>query len=201
MKPQPSAEWCPQPEIVELHDLSLGEEGLDHPLGMGICNGDGEEGYVSKYGVPGDRLWVRETFQFIKQMSDGQRHTFKTYEQFTPDTYRWIEYAATPRDAEPPPIWKPSIFMPRWASRITLEIVSVRAERLQDIQLGDCIAEGIELPEAVKEACRLNAGSGEMDTIDYDPTEDYKHLWESINGKNSWSLNPWCWCLEFKKIK
>ena len=95
------------------------------------------------YGVPGDRLWVRETFQFVHANSDGQRQTFAARAKFSQNDYRWIEYAATPKDNEPPPKWKPSIFMPRWASRLTLEITGIKVERLKDISNEDCFAEGL----------------------------------------------------------
>lgn len=72
--------------------------------------------------------------------------------------------------------------MPRWASRITLEVTAVRVERLQDISPEDCIAEGIP------------GGRGRIDI-----TGDYKDLWESINGPGSWAANPWVWVVEFKR--
>jgi hypothetical protein len=138
------------------------------------------------YGIPGDRLWVRETFQFVHANSDGQRNTFKTSVKFTVHDYQWIEYAATPKDNEPPPKWKPSIFMPRWASRITLEIVKVRVERLQEITTADIQKEGVVID-----------AHHHLDEV---YLAAYCLLWESINGKDSWSKNPWVWVIEFKRI-
>lgn len=142
------------------------------------------------YGVPGDRLWVRETFQFVHANSYGQRNTFSTRTPFKQHDYRWIEYAATPKDKEPPPKWKPSIFMPRWASRITLEIETLRAERLQDISVHDCFQEGVICP-----GC---------ESSEHHPCVEikgaYQKLWESINGKGSWSANPWVWVVTFKQV-
>jgi hypothetical protein len=88
--------------------------------------------------------------------------------------------------------WRPSIFMPRWASRITLEIVSVRVERLQDITEADAKAEGaetldrIELAEIAdpRQPCRCR----------------FAWLWAKINGMDSWSINPWVWIVEFALI-
>ena len=79
-------------------------------------------------------------------------------------------------------------------SRITLEITSVRVERLQDISEADALAEGIiQLPDG---------GFSVADTRHYSdhPAESYASLWETINGKGSWDLNPWVWVIEFKKI-
>lgn len=100
-------------------------------------------------------------------------------------------YAGMPADASPTDgkdgMWRPSIHMPRWASRITLEIKNVRVERLQDISVSDVRAEGIE--------------KGLLDTS-YEMKEHFRELWDSINGKKpgaSWKDNPWVWVIEFEK--
>jgi hypothetical protein len=93
------------------------------------------------YGTRGDRLWVRETWQVVS----GNDRARRICNNPTPDV-GWIEYAATPRPDEPAYKWRPSIFMPRWASRITLEITEVRVERLNDISRGDATAEGCPFP-------------------------------------------------------
>lgn len=117
------------------------------------------------YGQPGDRLWVKETFRLSVPAHEGQ-----------------TGYPIYRADFESPPagLWKPSIFMPRWASRITLEIVRIRVERLQDISAADAQAEGIKKVSTA----RLS----------------YCALWESINGKGSWAKNPWVWVIEFKRL-
>jgi hypothetical protein len=94
-------------------------------------------------------------------------------------------------------LWRPSIHMPRWASRINLEITGVRVERLQYISEADAKAEGIEptMPnpghwnwkDYLAEGCQTHA------------VLSYKTLWESINGPGSWDKNPWVWVVEFKK--
>lgn len=90
------------------------------------------------YGKPGDRLWVRETWQQVSRFGDGQLRTITE-----PDSCAGgLLYAATNKKEEPPK-WRPSIFMPRWASRITLEVTDVRVEGVQDISEEDAIAEGI----------------------------------------------------------
>lgn len=128
------------------------------------------------YGVPGDRLWVRETFtlDFL-----GPRNKV---------VYRADEPNANCR-------WKPSIFMRRNASRITLEITDVRVERVQSITEEDAIKEGIS---------KLLTGGfpwppGRHCTVPLDhATTAYQLLWDSINGKGSWAKNPWVWVITFK---
>ncbi|HBP0509988.1 TPA: hypothetical protein L5Q36_001511 [Pseudomonas aeruginosa] len=163
------------------------------------------------YGQPGDRLWVRESWW---QAGDWQ----STYPE--DDTGAWfgskrIVYSADgapPNEpnhhypnglrngaysaAEPNKIWRhrPSIHMPRWASRILLEITSVRIERLQDISEKQALAEGVELEgEGV---CWAGAAGTASDS----PVESFRLLWELINGAGSWNANPWVWAVEFKRV-
>lgn len=84
---------------------------------------------------------------------------------------------------------RPSIHMPRWASRIDLEIVERRVERLQDISDNDCLAEGVTPDMDI----RWQSG-------DDTPRGMYGELWESINGPGSWEANPWVWVISFKRI-
>jgi hypothetical protein len=136
------------------------------------------------YGKPGDRLWVRETWQAVSG-NDRARHIM-THPR--PDR-GWLEYAATPRADEPAYKWRPSIHMPRWASRITLEVTGVRVERLQDISEADAMAEGVHYSLLEK----IQAGQDRW------ARHAYKKLWETINGSDSWDLNPWVWVVEFKR--
>ncbi len=148
-------------------------------------NGSARHGICEcPYGIPGDRLWVRETFARI----DGQ-------------TRPWIEtdYKATYTHGDRlgdtlgiKKRWTPSIHMPRAASRITLEITSVRVERLQDISEADAQAEGV-----------TDDGSlvTDLDGKDRGGTiAAYATLWEVINGVGSWDDNPWVWVLQFKHL-
>jgi hypothetical protein len=142
------------------------------------------------HGIPGSRLWVRETWRPQDGMTIACQHKDE------------IEYRADgERSKEPTDCWwKPSIFMPRWASRITLEIVAIRAERLQDISDGDCLAEGILTS---KDRGMSGRGFRNYHQPDYsfsEPWNSYRTLWEVINGKASWADNPWVWVIEFKEI-
>ncbi len=131
------------------------------------------------YGQPGDRLWVRETFGHFER-----NDTLKPG-----DT---IYYRADGQCLEIEP-WRPSIHMPRWASRITLEVTGVRVERLQDISEADAQAEGCALE------CMTPTGDDSGSAI-HGPG-GYMALWESINGPGSWDANPWVWVVEFKRLE
>jgi hypothetical protein len=117
------------------------------------------------YGKPGDRLWVRETW-----CPDFEPYTFR---------YRADGSEMVGR-------WHPSIHMPRWASRITLEVVSVRVERLKVISGDGAYAEGINQQGIGSDAAMVKS---------------FSDLWESINGPGSWEANPWVWVVEFKRVK
>lgn len=140
------------------------------------------------YGQPGDRLWVREKFAThfiwddlppshidIENHADGFFYGDGTLPGGCEDHQRGK--------------WRPSIHMPRFASRITLEITGVRVERLQDISEADARAEG----------CWYGKGGGEPDPA-VCPENHFPTLWESINGPGSWDANPWVWVIEFKRI-
>jgi hypothetical protein len=156
------------------------------------------------YGAAGSHLWVRETFALDDNTTlDKTLPERITGHPITPDEdlqafwLKRIAYRATDnRPAhEQPEQWKPSIFMPRWASRISLEITGVRAEQLQDISEADARAEGIRRHEA----------SGVYgDGLKYATAQEaYRHLWDSINGKKAdrdWQSDPWVWVLEFRRV-
>lgn len=154
--------------------------------------GDEEGDFQARcpYGQPGDRLWVRETWQAVSG-NDRARHIM-THPR--PDR-GWLEYAATPRDDEPAYKWRPSIHMPRWASRITLEVTGVRVERLQGISEADAIAEGVEQFPDGKFPNYLSPSGYAGNSV-----SSYRTLWESINGPGTWNANPWVWLVEFKKL-
>ena len=95
----------------------------------------------------------------------------------------------------------PSIHMPRWASRITLEITGVRVERLQDISDEDVIAEGVNRIAHGREGYFYHATRTEPHPRNWCyPDAAYKDLWEQINGPGSWDANPWVWVVEFKRV-
>ena len=133
------------------------------------------------YGKPGDRLWVRETFNH-----DGEKYIYAA-DLNELGVQKWAAQ------------WKPSIHMPRIASRILLEITGVRVERLQDISEEDAIAEGcIKFPFEDDHAYTFY---DDDKTGHATHTGAYRKLWESINGSGSWDLNPWVWVVEFRTLE
>lgn len=141
-------------------------------------------GHHCPYGRPGDRLWVRETHA-INPFFDGNHELAPQY-----------LYQADGLAENHKGLWKPSIFMPRAASRLLLEITAVRCERLQDISEADAIAEGISGNWAGYYHYRLKMN------LDYcSAIKSYTSLWESINGPASWAANPWVWVVEFKRVE
>lgn len=154
------------------------------------------------YGQPGDRLWVRETWSADPHIDDSWASTEwngcgrKVRE--IPDRFhhpRFCNYAADWLHEQIR--WTPSIHMPRWASRILLEITAVRVERLQDISKADARAEGLDW---VGDGYTPYGVKGIAASWSRDPRESYRVLWESINGPGSWSVNPWVWVLEFRRL-
>ena len=141
------------------------------------------------YGRPGDKLWVRETWQAFERGWD----VYKGIPKSRPSNCCTL-YAADDVDGDLG--WRPSIHMPRWASRITLEITGVRVERLQAISEADAIAEGIE--KLGNDFWSLY-GQHNVDST-YSPKASYRALWMSINGHESWHSNPWVWVVEFRRV-
>lgn len=145
------------------------------------------------YGQPGDRLWVRETWTINGYFVHKLRHG-KGIPKKCPKGCE-AAYAAGPDLHSPPErfkgIWKPSIHMPRWASRIDLEVVKVRVERLQDISEEDAKAEGC--PRERDKVDHAICCGFPCTLENHTAKGQFKYLWESINGHGSWHANPWVW--------
>ena len=172
------------------------------------------------FGVPGDRLWVRESFQHT---TDARGQGVIVYAADDAAHYLLAEDngegdlcgvgAKTDRlRCHPIDQWRPSIHMPRWASRITLEVVSVRVERLQEISDLDLLAEGWPAAAEVARGCEgpeafpfqgvtrgdlLRGGVENPDTA----IEWFAEEWDSMNGNGAWEKNPWVWVVEFKRAE
>lgn len=175
--------------------------------------------FSSQFGAVGERIWVRETWAILGN-EDGcyvdwednlckgdERSAARIYrascEQRPGDYGLW----SIPDDAYWKPhtkehkfegAWRPSIHMPRWASRILLEITDVRVERLNAISEEDARAEGI-----IDGGC-LNCGEPEpcgCANPEPDATDAFAYLWQSIYGQDNWNANPWVWVIEFKRVE
>jgi hypothetical protein len=148
---------------------------------------------VSPYGQAGDRLWVKETWSEVGTMDPGLIVYRADYPACVP-----AEYQNAPPPAEIK--WKSSLFMRRTASRILLEIVSVRVERLQDISEADAVAEGV-VKFSDNFINGISGWKGYPEAIPRPTAKDaYVNLWEVINGINSWDVNPWVWVIEFRRV-
>jgi len=169
---------------------------------------------ICPYGKPGDRLWVRETFQIVQPWgaADGEWIGDDIMEidgrlgHDKPESFPYWWQAVYKADGDWGVWWRPSIFMPRWASRITLEIASIRVEKVQEISYQDILAEGFH-PDPPGEPIVISTPGITVDgriTV----VEMWHEIlrgrfavnWNKLNAKRgySWQSNPWVWVLEFK---
>ncbi|HBT4786604.1 TPA: hypothetical protein MB364_001944 [Klebsiella variicola subsp. variicola] len=198
-----------RPVKFPVHDKNLGCELAGNELAGELSAGN----YLnSAFGKPGDRIWVRETFCPVDDTQYGGE--------------KWVDYRATPRyeashpagwDSAPNDAealkWRPSIHMPRWASRILLEITDVRVERLNAISEEDAIAEGMQ-----GVICPCCKGDSEYSTSQYDAEtlavvdeipcracesnrSKFFTLWDSIYGYGQHCIGEWVWVIEFKRVE
>lgn len=175
--------------------------------------------FSSPFGAVGERIWVRETWATLGNEEgcyvDWEDNLCKGDERSAARIYRASceqrpgDYGlwSIPDDAYWKPhtkehkfdgAWRPSIHMPRWASRILLEITDVRVERLNAISEEDARAEGI-----IDGGC-LNCGEPEpcgCANPEPDATDAFAYLWQSIYGQDNWNANPWVWVIEFKRVE
>ena len=183
--------------VKHIPALGIGDNWCQKIDDVGFNKIIGDYRIFCPYGKPGDRLWVRETWRYgccSGYTPTIGEHEYKcgieykcTYENpisgdrggktFIVDRMHYGGRIAKSGSVA----WRPSIHMPRWASRITLEITGIRVELLQDISYHDAVAEGC-------------GGMLEPATV------YFQCVWKDINGEDSWNANPWVWVIEFKKI-
>lgn len=205
MKAQPSEDFTPMNMALEADYKArwytpgiVDKDGYLQPAGkevFGVANEN--EGYSCPFGAVGDRIWVRETW--ARYNIDQDSHDM---------AYR----ATIPEDWPESGRWRPSIHMPRWASRITLEITDVRVERLNAISEQDAQSEGVHTEVWDQTVVARNYAA--IDEFFQFWSEDMPHyvemnqlyrssfrsLWESIYGAENWQANPWVWVIEFKRV-
>lgn len=143
------------------------------------------------HGEPSDRLWVRETWGAVSPHEDLaplEECTIEYRADKPNDPYPGGWPAEEAREYPDAPRWQSPIHMPRWASRITLQITDVRVERLQEITDDDALAEGVD---------RTNS------SIPTYPIQRFQRRWDSLNAKNGWpwESNPWIWVIQFKRLE
>lgn len=175
------------------------------------------------YGQPGDRLWVRETWQTLSLDYDYESGHCDGWEEADPEAVRRWKQSEQGDWGKPPYCvtyaadggwdahkgdrgfnWRPSIFMPRWASRLTLEITEVRVERLQSISESDAVAEGVLCPDCGDNNWREVGGEAVQCPHPHcgDGQALFRELWDDLNGKRGygWDANPWVWVIGFRRI-
>ena len=178
---------------------------------------DSDSPIICPYGKPGDRLWVRETWATTTNVLGDSDWPLRPCvaiewdedEPAVPECatifradgeWPWIDDCGVPAELEngkPQSFWKPSIFMPRWASRITLEITNVRVERLQEISGAECDSEGIVPGNDPNWGRGLAGVHDEIRVI----RAAFAEAWDKINGKkHPWDSNPWVWVIEFQTV-
>lgn len=163
------------------------------------------------YGRPGDRLWVRETWQPHVEGDDEYGVRYRADQSFrmaNDDSELHNNVVSCGID---PSVdrWRPAIHMFRWASRITLEVTDVRVEQLQDISRDDAFAEGVDavnpyeitpdLPPGMCACFRDYQDAGNWFAAS--PQASFQSLWKHINGDDSWKANPWVWVVSFSRIE
>lgn len=182
----------PEPKVTEVTMHEVMDNGMPFPSSLSRHN--------CPYGKIGDRLWVRETFRLFDP--DECPHS-----DFPCGCPNWGTplYRAS-HDCFDGEKWKPSIHMPRSASRILLEITSIRVERLNDISRADAVKEGIETlmvdcsRDGLKTTYKDYTSHNNAITRN-NPIDSFRTLWESVNGADSWDKNPWVWVIDFKVAK
>lgn len=195
VKPQPSEDAVRlYVGMITAHDIECAETGMSRGFGFE----DEDQIWQCPYGKPGDRLWVRETtrMRYLENLLTGEATKAQCGEYVADgepvldelgfDLSWWYSRKTCP-----------GIHMPRWASRITLEVTAVRVERLHDISEADAIAEGCSAvshltPDSPMAPAEWNGHTARA---------DYAELWESINGPGAWDANPFVWVLEFSRVQ
>jgi len=194
IKPQPTV----TEELLRQRGAWIAGESLSDQV-----NAAWQHGFVDvscPYGQPGDRLWVRETWGCKAADRPGvpggrkpQPGDSIQYAENGADAWQWRVPGSLP--------WRPSIHMPRWASRILLEITDVRVQLVQDISEEDARSEGVLWVPGHGEITPADLHEGYSNYLDC--RQGFQVLWDSINAKRGfgWDANPWVWALTFKRVE
>jgi hypothetical protein len=190
----------PQPNVVHaIHN--------DASIETNLIFRRGDQRIHCPYGQLGNHLWVRETHAIVPRTayahSDGVQQAIRPDDDHDAAIYRadWDRSEGGIR-------WRPSIHMPRWGSRIDLEITGIRCERLKDISDADAIAEGAQKFEALPAIHPFAQDPRWSMEIPISTDEclgsarmAFANFFMKVNGEGLWDANPWVWVIEFKRIK
>jgi hypothetical protein len=188
--------------VYEMKDAS--GEHIARPAGKGLV----DYHFSPRFAV-GDRLWVRETWRSHSWYADCVEIAYAAQRGLVgwSEQHEQIKYPNGDRNAfkfyapKGPDFWRPSLFMPRWASRLTLIVTDVRVERLQDISEEDALAEGADISpdhrSQITDGPMVKVGPGTY----MSPIAWYHRLWNAINGENAWQANPWVVAVAFEVLK
>ncbi len=182
MKPQPADDI--RPHRAPNKSIQCWISSLAHQHGTSTV-------HVCPYGQAGDRIWVRESWAVGKCADSLKPIMLHPGTWMVDNGGLWYPAdAAEPRNPiSPRGKTRPGMYMPRWASRIVLDVTEVRVQRLQDISEADAWCEGVDASEALSMGCSDGA------------VAVYSALWEKNNGADSWDANPWVWAVEFRRIE
>ncbi|MDM3455698.1 hypothetical protein [Citrobacter sp. Cb028] len=183
----------PQPELTERSGFSWNGA----VFGSGSDDRETNRNFAHvkcPFGKPGDRIWVRETWSEAGAGAPELKLYRANYPDHVPAHYENVPAAENIH-------WTPSIHMPRWASRILLEITNVRVERLNSISEQDALSEGIDRERLEESQDNYDCIADHNMTGRPTATGAFKYLWESIYGEENWQANPWVWVIEFKRIE
>lgn len=211
IKPQPESSW----NVTSAYAVSSPESEHDGTWNWLDATGHRWDLFRCPYGVPGDELWVREKWRpYLSRYSSGIQYAGGDYKNTVDDDYeRLMELIMrTGGDLQIPSYklkqndrWRPSIHMPRWASRIQLRISDIRVERVQDISEKDAIAEGCNDEQFCHCGDPMENHSAYVghSPVSMNPPEiQFAELWNSINGdKYPMVSNPWVWVVECERIE
>lgn len=150
------------------------------------------DGIPCPFGAPGDRLWVREAWRTVESLDELSPAQLL---ESVPVHYE-ADRAVRGVFREPTGRYRHARFMPRWASRIMLEVVSVRVERLHEITEDDARREGVDISKPWK--MLVNGEPGDVHFFNH--RDAFAHLWAAVNGGESWRANPFVWRVEFKRL-
>lgn len=212
MKNQPAGDYPDTPALIR--NVGTGFQWYCHYGESSIFN--------CPFGAVGDRIWVRETWATLGN-EDGccvdwndnlckgdEREAARIYRASCeqrpgdyglwsiPDNAYWKPHTENEKFEG---AWRPSIHMPRWASRILLEITNVRVDRLNSISEQDALSEGIDRERLEESQDNYDCIADHNMTGRPTATGAFKYLWESIYGEENWQVNPWVWVIEFKRVE